>query len=58
MALRHSFGRAEDAKRLERAVERVLAEGFRTTDIMQPGMTKLGTAEMTGAILQALDGMA
>jgi 3-isopropylmalate dehydrogenase len=54
MCLRYSFGRIEDAKLLERAVERVLAEGFRTTDIMQPRMTKLGTTEMTDQILKAL----
>jgi 3-isopropylmalate dehydrogenase len=54
MCLRYSFGRTEDAKLLEAAVERVLAEGFRTGDIMQPGMTKVGTAAMTDAILKAL----
>ena len=43
MCLRYSFGRAEDATLLEKAVERVLAEGYRTGDIMQPGMTKVGT---------------
>ncbi len=55
MALRYSFGRIEDAKLLESAVDRVLAEGCRTADIMQPGMNKLGTAAMTDAILKALD---
>ncbi|HKD21759.1 MAG TPA: 3-isopropylmalate dehydrogenase [Rhizomicrobium sp.] len=54
MCLRYSFGRIEDAKLLEAAVERVLAEGYRTGDIMQPGMTKVGTAAMTDAILKAL----
>jgi 3-isopropylmalate dehydrogenase len=54
MCLRYSFGRVEDAKLLEAAVERVLAEGYRTGDIMQPGMTKVGTAAMTDAILKAL----
>jgi 3-isopropylmalate dehydrogenase len=44
----------EDARLLEQAVERVLAEGYRTGDIMQSGMTKVGTAEMTNAILKAL----
>jgi 3-isopropylmalate dehydrogenase len=58
MCLRYSFGRGEDAALLEKAVERVLAEGYRTGDIMQPGMTKLGTAAMTDAILKALDGLA
>jgi 3-isopropylmalate dehydrogenase len=55
MCLRYSFGRGEDAALLERAVENVLAEGYRTADIMQPGMTKLGTSAMTEAILKALD---
>ena len=54
MCLRYSFGRIEDAKLLESAVERVLAEGYRTQDILQPGMTKVGTAAMTDAILKAL----
>lgn len=54
MCLRYSFGRVEDAKLLEKAVERVLAEGYRTGDIMQPGMTRVGTTAMTDAILKAL----
>jgi 3-isopropylmalate dehydrogenase len=58
MCLRYSFGRGEDATLLEKAVERVLAEGYRTGDIMQPGMTKLGTGAMTDAILKALDKLA
>src|ERR1700678_627874 len=55
MCLRYSFGRVEDAALLEKAVERVLAEGYRTGDIMQPGMNKVGTREMTDAILKSLD---
>jgi 3-isopropylmalate dehydrogenase len=58
MCLRYSFQRVEDARLLEQAVERVLAEGYRTGDIMQPGMTRAGTAEMTNAILKALDKVA
>jgi len=54
MCLRYSFGRVEDAVLLEKAVERVLAEGYRTADIMQSGMTKVGTSAMTDAILKAL----
>jgi 3-isopropylmalate dehydrogenase len=57
MCLRYSFGRVEDAKLLESAVERVLAEGFRTPDIMQPGMTRLGTTAMADAVLKALDAL-
>ena len=58
MCLRYSFGRIEDAQLLERAVDRVLADGFRTADIIQPGMNKVGTAQMTDAILKALDKLA
>jgi 3-isopropylmalate dehydrogenase len=58
MCLRYSFGRSADATLLENAVERVLSEGYRTGDIMQPGMTKVGTAAMTDAILTALDNLA
>jgi 3-isopropylmalate dehydrogenase len=54
MCLRYSLGRGEDATLLEKAAERVLAEGYRTSDIMQPGMTRVGTAAMTDAILKAL----
>src|ERR1700733_7822159 len=55
MCLRYSFARKDDAALLEKAVERVLAEGYRTGDIMQPGMNKVGTTEMTDAIVKALD---
>ena len=58
MCLRYSFGRADDAALLEKAVERVLAEGYRTADIMQPGGNKVGTTAMTDAILKALDKLA
>ena len=55
MCLRYSFGLKDEAARLEKAVDAVLAEGYRTGDIMQPGMNKVGTAGMTDAILKALD---
>lgn len=55
MCLRYSFGRVEDATLLDRAVDQVLSEGWRTGDIMQPGMKKAGTREMADAILKALD---
>jgi 3-isopropylmalate dehydrogenase len=58
MCLRYSFGRGEDAKLLEKAVERVLSEGYRTQDIMQPGMNKVGTAAMTDAVMKALGTLA
>ena len=54
MLLRHSFGRKDDAARIERAVRSVLAEGYRTADIMQSGMKQVGTREMGEAIVRAL----
>jgi 3-isopropylmalate dehydrogenase len=55
MAFRYSFARPDGAALVDKAVELVLSEGYRTGDIMQPGMTKLGTKAMTDAILKALD---
>ena len=51
MLLRHSFGREAEAARIERAV---LAEGYRTADILQPGTKRLGTVEMGEAVAAAL----
>src|SRR5262245_55780440 len=39
MMLRHSFGRPDLADRVHRAVGAVLAEGYRTADIAEPGRT-------------------
>ncbi len=55
MCLRYSFGRVEDAALLEKAVDRVLADGIRTADIMQLGKTKASTTQMASAVLKALD---
>ncbi len=54
MLLRFSFGRKDAAARIETAVRRVLAEGYRTADILQPGTRKVGTAGMGEAVLAAL----
>jgi 3-isopropylmalate dehydrogenase len=35
-------------------VKKVLAQGFRTGDIHEPGMKKVGTREMGDAVLAAL----
>jgi 3-isopropylmalate dehydrogenase len=43
---------------VERAVAHVLDEGHRTPDIMQDGMTEVGTAGMGDALLRALDRLA
>jgi len=56
MALRYSFDLGDEAARLERAVERVLADGVRTPDLMGPeGGTPVSTAGMGDAVLAALD---
>ncbi len=56
MALRYSFDRGDEAARVEAAVERVLADGLRTADILGPaGGTAISTTAMGDAILAALD---
>jgi len=54
MLLRHSFGRDDAAARIEAAVRAVLAAGYRTADILQPGTKKVGTVAMGDAVLAAL----
>ncbi len=56
MALRYSFDAGEDADRVERAVEAVLADGVRTADLLgEEGATPVSTTEMGDAILAKLD---
>lgn len=56
MALRYSFDKGDEADRLEAAVETVLAEGLRTSDLMQAeGGTPVSTSEMGSAVIRALD---
>ncbi len=54
MMLRYTFGMESEAQRIEAAVKKVLALGFRTGDIYEPGTTKVGTVEMGDAVLAAL----
>jgi len=55
MCLRYSFEKLDEAKLVELAVERVLNDGLRTGDIMQPGKTLVGTREMGDAVIAALE---
>jgi len=56
MALRYSFDQGDEATRLEKAVEKVLADGVRTADLMGPeGGTPVSTTEMGAKIIAALD---
>jgi 3-isopropylmalate dehydrogenase len=55
MLLRWSLGLPAEADRLEKAVAHVLEQGYRTADIVQPGCTRVTTAEMGSRVLEALD---
>lgn len=46
MMLRYSFDLDEEAKAVEKAVEMVLQEGYRTADILSEGQSKVSTTEM------------
>lgn len=52
MMLRDSFGLIEESKAIERAIEQVLAEGYRTADIYSEGMKKVGCREMADLIAE------
>jgi 3-isopropylmalate dehydrogenase len=54
MMLRYSFDQPENADRVERAVRAVLADGYRTPDIVQPGCRRVGTEEMGDAVAEAV----
>jgi 3-isopropylmalate dehydrogenase len=56
MALRYSFDQGTEADRLESAIEKVLADGVRTADLLQAeGETPVSTSEMGDAVIAALD---
>ncbi|MDA8381913.1 MAG: 3-isopropylmalate dehydrogenase [Betaproteobacteria bacterium] len=55
MMLRHTFSDVAAADRVERAVERVLADGLRTADIYVEGTRRVATAEMGDAVVAALE---
>jgi 3-isopropylmalate dehydrogenase len=57
MCLRYSFAMKKEAGLIDQAIAAVLDDGYRTGDIMQPGMRQVGTKEMGGAILAALDNL-
>ena len=50
LLLRYSFGRELPARRIESAVEAVLASGYRTPDIASAGFPSIGTSEMGNAV--------
>ena len=54
MMLRHSFDLGKEADFIEGAIQKVLAQGYRTKDIEAPGTKLVGTKEMGALILQNL----
>ncbi|HUC07343.1 MAG TPA: 3-isopropylmalate dehydrogenase [Solirubrobacterales bacterium] len=55
MMLRHGLGRADDATRIESAVDAVLDRGLRTPDLAGEGEAAVGTDEVTEAVLAELN---
>jgi len=54
MMLKYSFKLDEEAKAIEDAVINVLQRGFRTGDIISPGMKQVGTKEMGRLIVEEI----
>ncbi|WP_372877441.1 3-isopropylmalate dehydrogenase [Pseudomonas sp.] len=54
MMLRYSFSQSQAAAAIEQAVSKVLDQGLRTGDIHSVGTTKVGTAAMGDAVVEAL----
>ncbi len=54
MALRYSCDMGNEADLIDKAIAGVLEQGYRTGDIMQPNMRKVGTTEMGTAILNEM----
>lgn len=54
MMLRYTFNQEPAAARIEEAVKKVLAQGYRTGDIYESGMEKVGTTGMGNAVLANL----
>lgn len=55
LMFRYSFDLTKEADVVERAIEHVLNEGWRTQDIMQPGAKLIGTSEMGDKISAAIN---
>lgn len=54
MMLRFSFDLDKEADAIEDAVRKVLADGYRTVDIMDEGMKQVGTTEMGNLIYERI----
>lgn len=54
MMFRYSFKLAEEAAAIENAVDAVLARGWRTADIAEPGVVPIGTKQMGRLICEMI----
>ncbi|HEX8964692.1 MAG TPA: 3-isopropylmalate dehydrogenase [Rhodocyclaceae bacterium] len=54
MMLRYTFGNEESALRIDNAVKKVLAAGYRTGDIYEAGTKKVSCSEMGDQVVAAL----
>jgi len=54
MMLRYTFNDEANAQRIEKAVKKALAQGYRTADIWTDGTNKVGCAAMGDAVVAAL----
>ena len=54
MMMRYSLGLEKEAEAVEQAVHRSLEDGYRTYDIMSPGMNEVGTREMGSVISERI----
>jgi 3-isopropylmalate dehydrogenase len=55
MMLRHSFEQGAAAERIERAVEDVLNEGYRTADIQEPDCKLVGCRQMGRLVRERIE---
>ncbi len=55
MMLRYSFDLEQEANAIEKAVERVLEEGYRTADIAAPGQQTTGCVEMGRLVAERIE---
>jgi 3-isopropylmalate dehydrogenase len=54
MMMRYSLNEPAQAERIEKAVGRVLADGWRTADIQSEGTQLIGTRDMGRKVVAAL----
>ncbi|MDA0691188.1 MAG: 3-isopropylmalate dehydrogenase [Nitrospinae bacterium] len=55
MMFKYSFNQEEPDQWIERAVESVLNQGYRTADIMSQGMKEVGTSEMGDLVVKEME---